>query len=184
MRGINQRQVKSPHKRPVTRKCFHLMTSSWSVVTVNVKPFVVISISTIAGESCKALPNIIVVCNPLEPVIIHLKSKSVKGRLETRFNINTTMLTSKRPNRMTRSWFKYKCVLPVQIVVYDKTTLRPFCPCNEISYNGTTHLYTDVDTRTHSSIGECCWFLGLGLLRIFYVNASLLHTCIECVTFL
>ena len=27
--GIHRWSVKSPHKRPVTRKCFHLMMSSW-----------------------------------------------------------------------------------------------------------------------------------------------------------
>ena len=29
VRGIHRRPVNSPHKWPVTRKCFHLMTSSW-----------------------------------------------------------------------------------------------------------------------------------------------------------
>ena len=29
MRGIHQRPVNSPHKGPLTQKCFHLMTSSW-----------------------------------------------------------------------------------------------------------------------------------------------------------
>ena len=29
MRGIHGRPVNSPHKWPVTQKCFHLMTSSW-----------------------------------------------------------------------------------------------------------------------------------------------------------
>ena len=29
VRGIHRRPVDSPHKWPVTRKCFHLMTSSW-----------------------------------------------------------------------------------------------------------------------------------------------------------
>ena len=29
VRGIHRWPVNSPHKRPVTRKCFHLMTSSW-----------------------------------------------------------------------------------------------------------------------------------------------------------
>ena len=31
--GIHQWPVNSPHKGPVTRKCFHLMTSSWSFPT-------------------------------------------------------------------------------------------------------------------------------------------------------
>ena len=29
MQGIHRSPVNSPHKWPVTRKCFHLMTSSW-----------------------------------------------------------------------------------------------------------------------------------------------------------
>ena len=29
VRGIHRSLMDSPHKRPVTRKCFHLMTSSW-----------------------------------------------------------------------------------------------------------------------------------------------------------
>ena len=32
VRGIHRWPVNSPHKRPVTRKCFHLMTSSWPLV--------------------------------------------------------------------------------------------------------------------------------------------------------
>ena len=31
VRGIHRGPVNSPHKWPVTRKCFHLMTSSWKV---------------------------------------------------------------------------------------------------------------------------------------------------------
>ena len=31
VRGIHRSSVNSPHKGPVTRKCFHLMTSSWCV---------------------------------------------------------------------------------------------------------------------------------------------------------
>ena len=30
VRGIHRGPVNSPHKWPVTRKCFHLMTTSWS----------------------------------------------------------------------------------------------------------------------------------------------------------
>ena len=30
VRGIHRSPVNSPHKLPVTRKCFHLMTSSWT----------------------------------------------------------------------------------------------------------------------------------------------------------
>ena len=33
-RGIHRWPVNSPHKGPVTRKCFHLMTSSWYTVIV------------------------------------------------------------------------------------------------------------------------------------------------------
>ena len=29
VRGIHRQQVNSPHKGPVSRKCFHLMTSTW-----------------------------------------------------------------------------------------------------------------------------------------------------------
>ena len=32
VRGIHQKPVNSPHKWPVTRKCFHLMTSSWDTL--------------------------------------------------------------------------------------------------------------------------------------------------------
>ena len=32
-RGIKRWPVNAPHKRPVTRKCFHLMTSSWNLST-------------------------------------------------------------------------------------------------------------------------------------------------------
>ena len=36
VRGIHRSPVNSPHKGPVTRKCFHLMTSSWfSNITIN-----------------------------------------------------------------------------------------------------------------------------------------------------
>ena len=31
VRGIHRWPVNSPHKRPVTRKCFHLTTSSWYI---------------------------------------------------------------------------------------------------------------------------------------------------------
>ena len=31
VRGIHRWPVNSPHKGPVTRKCFHLMTSSWQI---------------------------------------------------------------------------------------------------------------------------------------------------------
>ena len=31
VRGIHRSPVNSPHKRPVTRKCSHLMTSSWYI---------------------------------------------------------------------------------------------------------------------------------------------------------
>ena len=34
--GIHRWPVNSPHKGPVTRKCFHLMTSSWLSVTCSV----------------------------------------------------------------------------------------------------------------------------------------------------
>ena len=34
MRGIHRWPVDSPHKGPVTRKCFHLMTSSWNAEAV------------------------------------------------------------------------------------------------------------------------------------------------------
>ena len=36
--GIHRSTVDSPHKEPVTRKCFHLMTSSWSQVTATYLP--------------------------------------------------------------------------------------------------------------------------------------------------
>ena len=42
VRGIHRRPVNSPHKWPVTRKMFHLMTSScntnciWAISTVNI----------------------------------------------------------------------------------------------------------------------------------------------------
>ena len=32
VRGIYRWPIKSPHKGPVTRKCFHLMTSSWIIL--------------------------------------------------------------------------------------------------------------------------------------------------------
>ena len=35
VRGIHQWPVNSPHKGPLTRKCFHLMTSSWLWTSFN-----------------------------------------------------------------------------------------------------------------------------------------------------
>ena len=42
VRGIHRWPVKSPHKGPVTRQCFHLMTSSWvgAVVRTNIRNYV------------------------------------------------------------------------------------------------------------------------------------------------
>ena len=34
VRGIHRWPVNSPHKSPVTQKCFHLMTSSWKLVVL------------------------------------------------------------------------------------------------------------------------------------------------------
>ena len=36
MRGIHRWPVNSPHKGPVSRKCFHLMTSSWQQCCVHI----------------------------------------------------------------------------------------------------------------------------------------------------
>ena len=40
VRGIHRWPVNSPHKGPVMRKCFHLMTSSWNIPNDSILPSV------------------------------------------------------------------------------------------------------------------------------------------------
>ena len=122
--GIHRCPVNSPHKWPVTRKCFHLMTSSWMWI-YGAKKWSKIS-------SWNVMDSHISHCNNkayYKPLILHGNMCYVMFTIPTIFRLiivlqNVTIFRTVTINLITDHW--YFTARWLQQLCYDMITLFKF----------------------------------------------------------